>query len=108
MGSWGIAGSSAPCSVLCDDLEGWDRGWEAQDGGTYVYMQLIHTAVQQQPTQHCGVIIFQLKIKDENFKKSVNISKAHKRMSGTRQGVCLSLLAQKYYYKLRDLFKVMC
>ena len=26
-------------------------------------------------------------------------------MSGTRQGVCLSSLAQKYYYKLRDLFK---
>lgn len=26
-------------------------------------------------------------------------------MPGTRQGVCLSLLAQKYYYKLRDLFK---
>ena len=33
---------------------------EAQ-GGTYVYLQLIHIVVQQKPTQHCKAIILQLK-----------------------------------------------
>ena len=94
--------------MLCDDLKGWDGGGgRLKREGTYVYTRLIHIVVQQQPTQHSKLIIFPLKIKDENLKISVNISRAHKRVSGTRQGICLSLLAQKYYYKLRDLFKVM-
>ena len=44
-------------SVLCDDLEGWDRegGREAQEGGDmgiYVCIWLIHFVVQQKPTQY--------------------------------------------------------
>ena len=51
-------------SVLCDHLEGWDRevGREMQEGGDmgiYVYVQLIHFAVQQKLTQHCKSTIFQ-------------------------------------------------
>ena len=52
-------------------------------------------------------LVTQVRNQDENLKISVNISKAHKRVSGTRQRVCLSLLAQKHCYKLSDLFKVM-
>ena len=51
-------------SVLCDDLEGWDRegGTEAQEGGdmeTYVCIWLIHFGGQQKLTQYCEAIIFQ-------------------------------------------------
>ena len=51
-------------SMLCDDLEGWDRegGREAQEGGDmgmYVYIQLIHFVVQQKLTQHRKAIILQ-------------------------------------------------
>jgi len=28
-------------------------GGEAQEGGDYVYLQLIHIVVWQKPTQHC-------------------------------------------------------
>ena len=35
--------------------------------GTYVYLWLILTVVRQKPTQHCKVIILQLKI---NLKKN--------------------------------------
>ena len=50
--------------MLCDNLEGWDRegGREAQDGGDmgiYVYIQLIHSVVQQKLIQHCKAIILQ-------------------------------------------------
>jgi len=49
--------SSAPCS---DDLEGWDRGgWQ---GGSRGREYIIHIADSQQKlTQHCKVIILQLK-----------------------------------------------
>ena len=45
-------------SVLCDDLEGWDRedGREAQKGGDmgiYVCIWLIHFGVRQKLTQYC-------------------------------------------------------
>ena len=37
--------------VLCDDLAGWDvAGWsrrEAQEGGIYVFLQLIHVVQQK-------------------------------------------------------------
>ena len=28
-------------------------GWEAQEGGEYVYTELIYFVVQQEPTQYC-------------------------------------------------------
>ena len=48
-----------------DSLEVW--GWgavgrEAQEGGDVLYLWLIHTVVQQKPTQHCKTIILKLKI----------------------------------------------
>ena len=51
-------------SVLCDELEGWDRegGREAQKGedmGIYVYIQLIQLVVQQKLTQQCEAFILQ-------------------------------------------------
>ena len=51
--------------VLCDNLEGWDGvGGEGrfEREGTYVYLWLIHVDVWQNPTQHCKVVILQLKI----------------------------------------------
>ena len=48
--------------VLCDNLEGW--GGEVgrfKMEGTYVYLQLIHAGVEQEPTR-CKAIIFQLKV----------------------------------------------
>ena len=55
--------------VLCDELEGWDRGVWARGSvggrlkkeGIYVYFWLIHIVVQQKPTQHCKAMILQLK-----------------------------------------------
>jgi len=55
--------------VLCDDLEDGVGGAEeglAGGRGIYVSLWLICT-VHQKPTQHCKVIILQLKI---NLKKS--------------------------------------
>ena len=52
-------------SMLCDKLEGWDGvggGREVQEGGTHVYLWLIHVDVEQKPTQYCKAIILQLKI----------------------------------------------
>ena len=52
--------------MLCDDPEGWNSGWV---GGRlnreeiYVYLQLIHVAVHQKPTQHCKEIILQFFLK---------------------------------------------
>ena len=62
MGSSSIAQGHS--SVLCDDLEGWDRedGREAQEGGdmgTYVCIWLTHFGVQQKPTKYCEAIILQ-------------------------------------------------
>ena len=45
--------------LLCDDLEGWDRGWvggRLKREGIYVYLKLIHIAAQQKQTQHCKQI----------------------------------------------------
>ena len=56
--------------MFCDNLEGWDGvgdGREVPEGGTYVYIGLIHIDVWQKPTQHCKAIILQLKI--NTFKK---------------------------------------
>ena len=52
-------------SVVCDDPEGWDGvvGGRSKREGIYVYIQLIHTVVQQELTQHCRTIIPQLKKK---------------------------------------------
>ena len=47
--------------MLCDDLKGWDRwcGKEAQEGGIYVYICIIHVFIQQKLTQHCKTMICQ-------------------------------------------------
>ena len=41
---------------LCDDLEGWDGGREAQRGGTSVHLWLIRTGAWQKPTQYCNCL----------------------------------------------------
>ena len=51
-------------SVLCDDLEGWDRegGREAQEGGdmgTCICTWLMCFVVQQKLTEYCEAIILQ-------------------------------------------------
>ena len=48
-----------------DNLEGWlgvggER--EVQEGGTYVYLWVVHVVVWQKPTHYCKAIIFQLKV----------------------------------------------
>ena len=49
--------------MLCDDLERWGGGGRRLEReGIYVYLRLIHVAVQQKLTQHCKAIIPQLKI----------------------------------------------
>ena len=51
--------------VLWDNTEGWGReggGTGIQDGGTHVYLWLIHVDVWQKPPQYCKVIILQLKL----------------------------------------------
>ena len=55
-----------PKPILCDNLEGWDGGGggrEVQEGGTYIYLWLIHAEVWQKPPHYCKVIILQLKTK---------------------------------------------
>ena len=46
---------------LCDDLEGWVGGGRFTREGTYVYVWLIYTVIQQKLTQHHKAIILQLK-----------------------------------------------
>ena len=41
-------------------------GRNAQEGGVYVYTELIHVVVQQKLTQNCRAIILQLKNKLKN------------------------------------------
>ena len=59
--------------MLCDVLEGWGEGSgrEAHEGGDiYIYLRLIHIVVQQELTQHCKVVILQLKkshLKNDNL-----------------------------------------
>ena len=52
--------------MLCDDLMGWDGGLRGRSEreGMYVYIWLIHFAVQQKLTQYSKAIICQLKKKD--------------------------------------------
>ena len=50
--------------MLCDNLEGRDGvggGREAQEGGYYVYLWLIHVDGWQKPTQYSKAITLQLK-----------------------------------------------
>ena len=54
--------------MLCDNLEGWGgevRRFKME--GTYVYLQLIHAGVVQEPTR-CKAVIFQLKV--SNLKRN--------------------------------------
>ena len=53
-----------PKPVFWDNSEGWGgegHGREFQNGGTHVYLWPIHVDIWQKPSQHCKVIIFQLK-----------------------------------------------
>ena len=55
-------------AMFNDNLEGWDGvggGQQVQEeGGIYIYthLWLIHTVVQQKPTQHCKALIPQLEV----------------------------------------------
>ena len=56
--------------MLCDSLEVW--GWgavgrEPQEGGDVLYLWLIHTVVQQKPTQHHKATVLQLKSKNKQM-----------------------------------------
>ena len=53
-----------PKLALCDDQEAWDgeEGGKVQDGGDKYILWLMHIDVWQKPTQHCKVIILQLKM----------------------------------------------
>ena len=42
---------------------GWGRGARVKREAIYVYLELIHVAVQQKPVQHCKAITLQLKRK---------------------------------------------
>ena len=68
----------------CDDLEWWDAGRVAgrlNREEIHVYLELIHTVVQQKPTQHCKPISLQLKKKNNNPMMSTHIPKGSESMS---------------------------
>ena len=78
--------------------------------GTRVYIQLIHTVVQQKLTQHCKAIIFQLKKKRNTpvtLLCSTESSKYISHWKGTlpRSGREASLLPGIENWGLRRLFK---
>ena len=53
-----------PKQVLQDNPEGWGGeggGWGFRIRGMHTYLQPIHVDVWQKPSQHCKVIILQLK-----------------------------------------------
>ena len=76
MGSSFTAQGAQAVLSLCDDIEGWDveRGERLIRKGVYVYIWLIHIAVQKKPTQHCKAIIIQLKINKKEKKEITNDS----------------------------------
>ena len=50
--------------VLSDDLVRWDNGVRGRSKGKEIYImyiELIHSVVEQKLTQHCNEIILQLK-----------------------------------------------
>ena len=50
--------------MLSDDLVRWDKGVRGRSKGKEIYImyiELIQSVVQQKLTQHCNVIILQLK-----------------------------------------------
>ena len=51
-------------SLLCGDL----NGRKSKTEGIYIYLKLVHFAIQQKLTQHCKATISQF------FKKSININ----------------------------------
>ena len=46
-------------------------GREIKEGGTHVYVWLIHFVIWQKPIQHCKAVILQLK---RNLKRSIETS----------------------------------
>ena len=53
--------------MLCDGTEAWVRG-RLKMKEIYIYIQLIHMAVEQKLTQYYKTIIFQLKKKKKTGK----------------------------------------
>ena len=76
MGSSFTAQGAQAVLSLCDDIEGWDveRGERLIRKGVYVYIWLIHIAVQKKPAQHCKALILQLKINKKEKKEITNDS----------------------------------
>lgn len=57
-----LLSNTEPSLALCDNLEGWDEVWKAQEeGGIYVQLWLIHAVVLQKPKERCKAISLQLK-----------------------------------------------
>ena len=61
--------------------------------GVYVHIQLIHNAVQQKVTQHCKVIILQLKI---------NNKKAFIYAVGSTYSLLLQSKSERFHYQLDE------
>ena len=59
--------------MLCDDLEGWDRGGkEAQKRGGSCILMADSCVVWQKLTQHCKALILQLKKKKTLLRPSLS------------------------------------
>ena len=59
---------------VCGDLDGWDGGGvggRSKREGIYVYLQLIHSVVQQKLTQRCKATIPQLKKRKKKRKNDL-------------------------------------
>ena len=65
-------------SVLCDNLERWDRVENGRER-PYICLRLIHVDVWQKPIQHCKAIILQLKTNVKKIKHYL-LLKYHKTM----------------------------
>ena len=51
--------------------ECWEEGGMLKREGIYAQLELIHVVVWKKPTQHCKVIILQLKIKIKKKNKYI-------------------------------------
>ena len=46
--------------MLCDDLDGWDEGREAQEEGDMCILWLTHTVVEQEMATHSGTLAWKI------------------------------------------------
>ena len=84
---------------LCH-LDVWDGdevGRRSKGEGIYVYLKLIHFAVQQKLTEHCKAITFQLKIKKKCSRNEENINSPLENHSNNcyRQGPLMDVSGAK-------------